>query len=470
MQQAVKSVHTIMTTVKTNIAQYWGKLDASWRFAVAAFLISRLFYVIWSGIIFGVQPMVIQNFELSGEPILSVFKLQTSDAYVYLREINGQVLTFQAVDPGHVVDQQTGSLWDVSTGTALQGQHQGAILAKAKTVPADIFPYHGVKPYPGRWLSMWQRFDANWYTSVAENGYGNIPGDDHFPPLFPLLIRVLHPLFGSAFLAGLFISHLATIITLKLLYDVFMQWGQQSIGERAGLFFVIYPTFFFFFSSYSEPIFLIAALMAFRHMQRGTWSWAGFWIFCAILTRLQGAGLLVPMLYFAWKDRSVLQRFSYWFGLVVSGLGGLFYLYLRSLQVSGDAIPFVEADWHARIVAPWQTYWYALETIATGNATFIDIFNWFVITLFIVLLVWSWKRIPLEYNLYTAVSIFIILIRIVETQPLISMSRYSLTLFPAFYGLSLAAENPILRRVIIYGSVLLQLYLSGQFFIWGWVA
>jgi hypothetical protein len=255
-----------------------------------------------------------------------------------------------------------------------------------------------------------------------------------------------------------------------LLYDLFVQWGQQSLGARAGLFFVIYPTFFFFFSAYSEPIFLVTALMAFRDMQRGMWSWAGFWIFCAILTRLQGAGLIVPMLYLAWKDRQMLQRFSYWFGLVIAGLGGLFYLYLRSLQVSGDAIPFVEADWHARIVAPWQTYWYALETIATGNATFIDILNWFVMSLFIVLLVWNWKNIPLEYNLYTAISILIILIRIVETQPLISMSRYSLTLFPVFYGLSLAAENPILRRVIIYGSILLQLYLSGQFFIWGWVA
>ena len=90
--------------------------------------------------------------------------------------------------------------------------------------------------------------------------------------------------------------------------------------------------------------------------------------------------------------------------------------------------------------------------------------------MFLVLLVWGWKKIPLEYNLYTAVSILIILIRIVETQPLISMSRYSLMLFPTFYAFSLAAENPVLRRVIVYGFILLHLYLSGQFLIWGWVA
>jgi hypothetical protein len=130
----------------------------------------------------------------------------------------------------------------------------------------------------------------------------------------------------------------------------------------------------------------------------------------------------------------------------------------------------VESEWHARLVPPWETYWYALETIFTGKATFIDILNWAIMTLFLILLIWGWKRIPLEYNLYTALSLLIILIRIVETQPLISMSRYSLTLFPSFYALSLVGENPWLRRIIVYTSILLALYLSGQFFIWGWVA
>jgi hypothetical protein len=91
-------------------------------------------------------------------------------------------------------------------------------------------------------------------------------------------------------------------------------------------------------------------------------------------------------------------------------------------------------------------------------------------TLFLILLIWGWKRIPVEYDLYTIFSIFIILIRIVDTQPLISMSRYSLLLFPSLYALSLAGENPWLRRAIVYSSILLNLYLCGQFFIWGWVA
>jgi hypothetical protein len=140
------------------------------------------------------------------------------------------------------------------------------------------------------------------------------------------------------------------------------------------------------------------------------------------------------------------------------------------MQVTNGAIPLVESVWRAHLAPPWETYWYAMKTILSGNARFIDILNWAVITLFLFLLIWCWKKIPLEYNLYSAFSLFIILIRIVEAQPLISMSRYSLTLFPAFYALSLAGDSPWTRRLIIYGSILLGLYLSGQFFLWGWVA
>lgn len=459
-----------MTHFKDTVAQRWRSLDKSWRFAIIAFLIARLFYALWSWVILTMQPVAIQNFELANEPILSIFSIKNNQAYVYLREINGEVLTFEPIGSENIIDRQSGSIWKISDGAAIQGQYKDFVLSPAKTSPSDIFPYQGAKLYPVTWLAIWQRFDANWYLSLAERGYGNIPGDDHFPPLFPLLIRVLQPVFGSSFLAGLFISHVATLYTLKLLYDVFVHWGGETIGGRALLFFVIYPTFFFFFSVYSEPIFLVAVLLSLKAMNSRSWAWAGFWVFCAILTRLQGAALLAPMLYLMWRDRPILKKPAHWMGLIIAGIGGLSYLCLRSIQATSGVFPFVEADLHAHLVPPWETYWYAVETILSGNATFIDILNWVVVTLFIILLVWGWRKIPLEYNLYATFSLLIMLIRIVDTQPLISMSRYSLTLFPAFFALSLTSENAVLRRVIIYTSILLNLYLSGQFFIWGWVA
>ncbi len=461
---------SFIALLKNTLIRCWKTLDESWRFAIAAFLIVRLFYGLWSWAILTLQPLAVQNIDLSGEPVLTVFNLRTSEARTYLRELNGQTLRFYIESTDTITDLQTASTWDPSTGTALSGPYRGVNLLPAKTPPSEIFPYYNARPYPVSWLAIWQRFDANWYVSVAETGYGGTAGDDHFPPLFPVLIRLLKPLFGNAFLAGLFISHLATLVAIKLLYDAFSQWGGNLLAKRSTLFVLIYPASFFLFSAYTESLFLVAALLSLQQMKKQSWAWSGLWAFCAVLTRLQGAALIIPMLYLMWLDRPFLRKPVHWFGLALPAMGGLFYLFLRSKQTTGGTIPFVEADWHARLVPPWETYWYAIQTLLSGRATFIDALNWSVATLFIVLLIAGWRKIPLEYNLYEAFGLLIILVRIVETQPLISMSRYSLTLFPSFFVLGLAGENPWIRRLILYLFIPLNLYLSAQFFLWGWVA
>src|SRR5262245_5605834 len=116
---------TSTVPVKTVVIQRWKSLDESWRFAIVAFVAIRLCYAIWSLVILTIQPLAIQNIVLSEEPILTVFDLQDSHAYTYLRDVHGQVLTFRVVDPSRVEDLQTGSIWDISTGMALQGQYQG---------------------------------------------------------------------------------------------------------------------------------------------------------------------------------------------------------------------------------------------------------------------------------------------------------------------------------------------------------
>lgn len=417
-----------------------------------------------------IQPLAVQNIIWSGEPMLTVFNLETSRAYTYLRQVNGQVLSFRAAGKNTVVDIQTGSIWSASTGAALEGDFIGFTLLPSRTPPSQVFPYHRVTPYPVPGLAIWQRFDANWYISIAENGYGGIRGDLHFPPLFPVLLRLLKPLFGSAFVAGLLIAHLATLYVIKLLYDVYLEWGESLAAKRALAFVLIYPASFFLFSAYSESLFIMATLLSIRFMKSHSWTWAGFWVFCALLTRLQGVVLLIPMLYLMWLDKPFLKKPLHWIGLMLPAFGALLYLYLRLSSVTREVIPLVESELHARLAPPWENYWYAIETLLSAQFTFIDLLNWSVVTLFIILLIAGWQKIPLEYNLYSASSLLVLLSRIVETQPLVSMSRYTLTLFPAFFVLGLASENRWIRRLTVYTFIPLNLYLSAQFFSWGWVA
>jgi hypothetical protein len=448
--------------------QHWDSLNESWRFAIIAFLIARTFYAVWSWMILTIQPVAVHYVEIDGRLAVVFLDLYTTKSFSFLRELKGQDLEFKPTSINTAIDLQTNSLWDIHTGLALKGRLKGNSLV---TAPEPyIFPYFQATSYPNAWLALWQRFDANWYISIAENGYGSINGDIHFPPLFPLLIRLAKPLLGNAYLAGLLIAHIATLCALKLLMDLFNEWGGAHSGRDVIILFLMYPSSFFLFSAYSESLFLVLALMALRAMNKRSWGWAGFWTFCAILTRLQGVGLLAPMLYLMAKDSPFLRQFHHWAGLVFAGTGFLFYLFLRSTQTLQGTIPFSEPVWHAKLAAPWESYFYAIRMILSNNYNHIDFINWTATTVFIIFLIAGWKKIPVEHNIFASFSLLILLSRIVETQPLSGMLRFSLTIFPVFFTFGSVGNNPWIRRIIVYAFVALNLYLSAEFFGWGWVA
>lgn len=61
--------------------------------------------------------------------ILSVDNQQT--IRVYQRFVQDRVLTFQpSADQGLIIDDQTGTLWDIQSGIALQGELKGRQLER----------------------------------------------------------------------------------------------------------------------------------------------------------------------------------------------------------------------------------------------------------------------------------------------------------------------------------------------------
>lgn len=458
--------------LSNRIRAQWERLDESWRFAITAFLIARALYALWSWLILSVQPVAVHYVEVESEPAVLFLDLHTNQIYTYLRNIEGNQLTFRSASSDSVADLQTGSTWNLRSGEAVAGYYHGSALTSVVS-PTDMFSYFQSMPYSSPGLALWQRFDANWYASIAEYGYGVIPGDHAFPPLFPLLIRLLMPLTGNAFLAGLLISHISTLCALKLLYDVFVEMGDSYAARRALSLVLLFPTAFFFFSAYTESMFLVLTLLSLRSMKASVWHWAGFWIFCATLTRVQGVALLFPLLYGLWKYPLFLRRFQHWMGILIAGSGSLFYFYFRS-RYSTSLVPFGssvwEPVWRWNFVPPWEGYLYAVRTLLSGQFNYIDFLNWIACTLFIILLVIGWKRIPMEHNLFVVFNLLIILTRVIETKPLNSMLRYLLTLFPIFFIADVWANRPWKRRLIVYTCLALNAYLSAEFFGWGWVA
>lgn len=445
-------------------------ITPSWRFTLAIFVIARGFYALWSFTILSIYPLAVQNIELNNMPLVSVFSLRTSQRYLYLRQVGEQILTFGPLDMGSISDAQTGSTWDVKSAKSIKGPLQGQSLISKSEMMEDVLPYHGVKPFPIMWLAMWQRFDANWYLSIAEHGYGRVPGDLHFPPVFPLLIWIVNLIIRQPFVSGLLVTHIATLFMLRLFYDLLYEWMLPVTANRAIIYFMLFPTSFFLFSVYSESVFLIFVLLSFLAVRKKSWAWSGLWIFCAILTRIQGVALIPVLLYLLFKDRPFLRKPAHWLSLLFPFAAGLIYLFMRQMGGEGNILPTVEAEWHAHLVLPWETYWYALRTLVSGQMSIIDFLNWLATTLFILVLALGWRKLPMEYTLFAVGSLLIMLTRIVETQPLISMTRYVLSLFPVFILFGIFGEKPVINRLIVYPAILLNFYLSAQFWLWGFVA
>lgn len=443
--------------------------DKALRWSVGVFLVARIALTVWSVVIASLLPTLVENLDLFGAPVLAAFDLTTSERYAYSRELDGRVLTFRLADAGHVTDAQTASVWSLRDGRAISGVYSGRALNPSVYRVEDIFPYRGVPAETNSLLAFWQRFDANWYVAIAERGYGNIDGDVHFPPLYPALIRFGGTVLGNYFVAALLISNLATIAMLGVLYQIVRDHFDGSVAARAAIYLLIFPTAFFFFSAYTESLFLLIALLALRTMQRREWLWAGFWTFCAILIRLQGIALFVPLIYALWTARPFDKKVARLVSLALAAGALVLYLLIRAVDGDATVIPTSEPSLFARLVPPWENYVYALQTLASGRFILADVLNWAVTTIFVVLLVIGWRRLPIAFSLYAAASVIVLTMRLVETQPLDSMSRYALTLFPIFILLGKWGEKGWVQRAIVYPSIALALYSSAQFFMWGWV-
>lgn len=71
------------------------------------------------------------NDRLGTTPLLLVHDRSLQAVRVYRREIDGNVLTFQpGSQPGTLRDEESGSLWQIDTGSALDGPHAGARLER----------------------------------------------------------------------------------------------------------------------------------------------------------------------------------------------------------------------------------------------------------------------------------------------------------------------------------------------------
>ena len=356
-------------------------------------------------------------------------------------------------------------------------------------------PDEKLRPYLGEFvlsngaagllLGAWQRFDTLHYLRIARQGY--VAEDSVFPPLYPMAMRglgevlalVLRPTAGAAetqaisyLLAGLIWSSLACLGSLVLLHRVATVEVGAALAKRTLVYLVLFPTGFFLFAAYTEPVFLLFALGSVWAARRGHPWMAGALGLLAALTRLTGWTLTVPLIYEYVRRRDFDLRRLDWAApaALLPPLGLAAFLGWRQWAGLPPIAQVYAEYWRQQAGWPWADLLAGVDKILTGQATFVLIFNLMCAGLLIAATVMVWRRLPPVYGLYMTALLVFTLMTVSQGRPLNALSRYMLVFFPAFMWLGQLGQRPWLNRLILYPSLALFLYFSGQFFIWGWVA
>lgn len=348
------------------------------------------------------------------------------------------------------------------------------------------------------------RWDAGWYLSIAEHPYQSAPQAAFFP-LYPLSMRALAPVVGSALVAGIVVSMVAFAVALYLLGRLVALKLGSSYARPAMLVLAFFPTALFFSAVYSESLFLMLTIGAVYAARTERWAWAGVLGGLASATRNTGVLILLTLviLYLygprqgsarsgvataGWRPRYALRWNLLWLALVPAGLVA-FLTYMGLAH--GDALAPVHATqtyWHRQFqllsgISPAvSVVWHSLHQIASAppslnpstNLAFRTATSNVVDACFLIFAVLAsigvLRRLPLAYGAYCVVSLAFMVSAPTVNEPLASVPRYVAVLFPLQMWLALwAAERRRLAVCLGCSGVMLGM-LTVQFATWRWVA
>jgi len=329
------------------------------------------------------------------------------------------------------------------------------------------------KTYP--LVEKFIKWDAHWYTYVAQQGYDE--KSIVFLPMLMFLIRVTAWAFNGDYgLAGFFVCNLFSFASCLIMYSLFRLDFTKTVSARALLAFAVMPTSFFLNSIYTEPVFLTFSLACVYYARQGKWLNSGLFAALAALTRNTGVFLVFLMMYEFWeqyKQERTSRRLP--FSLLamllppLAFLGFILYNYISF----GDPLAFVSTQkiWGREFSPPWVNIWNSMIKIWHG-AEIAIILDFLMVMLGLLGLVsmtfLPGLNIPRSYLITGWIWFLIPLCSTTPWMPLYSMSRFVLVLFPLYLYIT-QLPTCLYRMIIATGAIGLALC-SILFTNWHWIS
>jgi hypothetical protein len=354
-----------------------------------------------------------------------------------------------------------------------------------------------------------------------------------FFPLYPLGVRGLTDLGLAPLIAGVMLSVAALAAALYGLHRLTtLEAARMRLldgGEVARLVVLLTafaPMAFYFSAVYSESLYLALSVGVFLCARRGRWVAAATLGALASATRSTGIVLVLPvaLLYLygpredrepdrvqgwrwaatnerlaallplrALRPRYRMRRDVLWLVLVPVGLG----LYMTHLALAGgDALaPFhAEAVWRRHFAGPYGGVWDGTKAAFEGlrqllsfqsahvyypaadGSPFVNAGHNLLLFAFLLAaipaIVGVLRRLPVAYGVYALVALALPLSYPVASQPLMSLPRFLVVLFPLnmWLAMRLVAAPRAVTRAVLVVSGLAMAFFVGEFSTWHWVA
>ena len=302
----------------------------------------------------------------------------------------------------------------------------------------------------GLLLSPAARWDAVWFLAIAQDGYYG----DARPAFFPLYPLAVWALGGSPW-AGVAVSAACALAALAVLHRLAaLELGEAAAGATV-LAVAFFPTSFFLTAVYSESLFLALSAGAFLAARTGRPGVAAGLGALAAATRSIGVLLVVPLwLLLRGRDRL-------WVLAVPLGLAA----YCAWLWwVRGDPwLPFrAQEVWDRELGVPDVA---GALSESSGDMLRRNLMDLAFLLFALVATVGALRRLPLAYGAWALVALAVPLAYPVDSQPLLSLPRFLLVLFPLHMWVATVAGP----RALAVSGVLLGI-LSALFACWEFVA
>lgn len=309
----------------------------------------------------------------------------------------------------------------------------------------EIFEDRSVNSVGGV-FAIWQRWDALQYLKIAENGYTAV-GDDRFLivffPFYPLLVSVFSFLTGNYLVAAFFVTAIASIAHGLVFRELVKLDHSETIAQLSVLFLFIFPTSYFLHIPYTESLFLSLTIGAFLAARKRAWLIAGILGGLACMTRINGLVLLPALALEVWQEhRETRTLSSKWFFLLLIPAGFAVYLILNYV-VAGDPLIFMtyqREHWYRYFRWPWEGIWETIKRVdnpKTIDAHMTGIQELFFVVVGLAALLIGWNKLRNSYRIWMLLNWLLF----VSTSFVLSVPRYTLTLFPIFILMAIAARR-----------------------------